>query len=244
MGIEGYARHPGGLRCYCYHYQFGAMHTHTSELDSISSWREMLETSIFSSYHVLHLRYILPDLIGNICNTLTTRHLGIFIVSDIIFSLLPLTFIWTIRRQLVEKVVLAFLMSLGISASAAAMIKITKFKQYDVMTDPSWSLAQMGMWGWLEVHIGIIAASLPCLNGPFQRGMRRLGLTSPMTSHGSGTANFPAGARSAGNGDVFLKSPSTTVNGGESVAVIDEERLLAEERGEIIKMLIKTEELN
>ena len=50
------------------------------------------------------------------------------------------TFIVDTQLPVHEKVVLAFLMSLGLFASAAAVVKIAEFKIYDLIHDPSWDL--------------------------------------------------------------------------------------------------------
>jgi hypothetical protein len=67
-------------------------------------------------------------------------------------------------------------MSLGIFASAAAIVKITKAKSYAIAQDPTWNSVPLAIWAWLEAYVGIIAACAPCLNGPLQRAIKRFGL--------------------------------------------------------------------
>ncbi|KAF2415485.1 hypothetical protein EJ08DRAFT_601037 [Tothia fuscella] len=148
---------------------------------------------------------------------------GVNIASDIIFSLLPLTFIRSIRRPLIEKSILAFLMSLGLFASAAALVKITKFKDFSVRTDPTYNRTGVAIFGWLEAHIGILAVCVPSLSGPFQRGLRRLGLTDM-------TTNTPSGPENKGKRDPNMNSlTATTAHGGERTDVTDEETSLCED---------------
>jgi hypothetical protein len=101
---------------------------------------------------------------------------GISITVDIIFSILPLTFILNLHLRKVEKFVLAFIMSLGLMASAAAIVKITKFRVYDIIRDPSYTVVPAALWSRIEEHLGIIAACIPCLRAHFKRAMKRLGL--------------------------------------------------------------------
>ncbi len=100
---------------------------------------------------------------------------AVTILTDIILSLMPLTFILHIKRPLRERLVILFLMSLGIFASAASIAKTVIIQSY---TDSDDTGLKIALWAAIEEQTGIIAACLPCLKSLFHRGLRRLGFTS------------------------------------------------------------------
>jgi hypothetical protein len=54
----------------------------------------------------------------------------ISVITDIMFACIPVSFVYKIKRPLREKIVVSFLMALGILASAASIMKLTKVKKY------------------------------------------------------------------------------------------------------------------
>ncbi|OCL04912.1 hypothetical protein AOQ84DRAFT_251615, partial [Glonium stellatum] len=102
-----------------------------------------------------------------------------FIASDVGFSCIPIIFIRTLRRPLREKLILIFLMGLGLFASAVAVSKLRYVKFYGTSDDPYWDVISLCILGLLEQHIGIIAACVPCLKSPIERALQRLGLLLP-----------------------------------------------------------------
>jgi hypothetical protein len=93
----------------------------------------------------------------------------VFIVSDVLFSLLPITFIVQIRCSVFEKLVLTFIMGLGMLASISGIIKLVGITQWASTKDPTWDLVPLLVWSFGEEFIAIIAACIPCLKGPFTR---------------------------------------------------------------------------
>jgi hypothetical protein len=98
-------------------------------------------------------------------------------VTDFFFSLIPITFIVKIQVPLREKVVLSLLMSLGILASIASILKVTLGHHLTTSRDPTWDSVPVVMWVFAEEYLGIIAACVPCLKALFERLLRRLGVT-------------------------------------------------------------------
>jgi hypothetical protein len=106
----------------------------------------------------------------------TLPTLAIFIASDIILSLLPLTFIHKIHRPLREKVLLAFLMGLGLFTSAAATTKlIVLFRNNAINRDPTYEAVKPLIWANLEQNIGLIAACIPPLRFLLDKALTKLG---------------------------------------------------------------------
>jgi hypothetical protein len=98
------------------------------------------------------------------------------VVTDVVLSLYPLTFLYKLRRPFLEKALIFVLMAVGLTASAAAIVKIV----YVVM----WANATMtfsvgftiSMWTCTEMMIGVVAACLPSLKSTLQRGLTWCGV--------------------------------------------------------------------
>lgn len=75
---------------------------------------------------------------GAVCMPPSVSHISIYvtaamtILTDVILSLLPITFIVNIQRPLREKLALSFVMGLGILASSASIVKTTLVKNYGI----------------------------------------------------------------------------------------------------------------
>src|SRR3569833_1402892 len=106
---------------------------------------------------------------------------ALVILTDFILSLIPLTFIVHIRRPLRERLMILFLMGLGLFASSASVAKIVILQAYGFSNDPA--VAQIAgmriaLWSNIEEQLGIMAACLPCLKAFFSAVLLRLGLVS------------------------------------------------------------------
>jgi len=102
---------------------------------------------------------------------------SIVIITDVIFSLIPLTFLHHIRRSVQHRIVIGFLMSLGLLASAASVVKTIIIHRFDPNGgDVAGTGISIALWASLEAIVGIIAACLPCLRGAFLRLLSRLGI--------------------------------------------------------------------
>jgi hypothetical protein len=112
---------------------------------------------------------------------------ALFIGSDILFALLPLTFIYKIQRPLREKIVLAILMSLGLVASGAATAKVVILSRLPTSRDPMWIGADAFIWTNLEESIGMMAACITMLKPLFERAAHRCGLVSTADEYGTGS---------------------------------------------------------
>ncbi|PVH91256.1 hypothetical protein DM02DRAFT_474733, partial [Periconia macrospinosa] len=89
--------------------------------------------------------------------------------SDLFLSLMPLTFIWHLRRPRVEKVVVGVLMCLGLTATTAAIKRLVdmaywNYSSSDLLRD----LLIPNMWCMLEEVIGVAAVSIPYLKAPME----------------------------------------------------------------------------
>jgi hypothetical protein len=94
---------------------------------------------------------------------------------DLTLSLMPIRLIRTLNRSQSEKMLIGFLMALGLLATAincAKMTTFTTFGQGDVMQ----ATIIPSLWAKLEEEIGIIASSLPWLKSPAENWLKRMGI--------------------------------------------------------------------
>lgn len=113
---------------------------------------------------------------------------AIAITTDLIFAVVPISFITKMQRPLREKIILSCLMGLGVFAATASIVKTTLVKNYGVTGDSLWDAIDLTLWSILEEQTGIIAACIPCLKSPFERILHRIGVLSsakPSSHHRS-----------------------------------------------------------
>jgi hypothetical protein len=103
---------------------------------------------------------------------------AIFLVTDVLFSLLPIVIIRKIRRPLREKIVVCFLMGLGLVASGAVISKILSLRSFGTNPDVTWINGNVAMWGMVELFLAISATSIPVLKHMAERMLKRMGLLS------------------------------------------------------------------
>ncbi|CZR54724.1 uncharacterized protein PAC_04608 [Phialocephala subalpina] len=88
---------------------------------------------------------------------------------------MPIQLIRTLHRPLPERILISCLMAMGLLATTIAAIKMTTFKGA-FLGDPLSSTVIGSLWAKLEEQVGIIAACMPCLKGPAERILRRVGI--------------------------------------------------------------------
>jgi hypothetical protein len=98
------------------------------------------------------------------------------VVTDVVFSLMPLTFLSKIRRPMSEKLVVWGLMALGLVASAFSLSKAIINCRISLMSDQSASTVLLGLLSCMEVQTSLIAACAPTLRNSGKRVLQRMGL--------------------------------------------------------------------
>ncbi|KAH8880573.1 hypothetical protein GQ53DRAFT_669582, partial [Thozetella sp. PMI_491] len=125
---------------------------------------------------------------GTVCAAPEVAQTSIFVTAsitiftDVLLSLIPLTFIVRIQRPLREKIAVGIIMGLGIVASISSIYKTTLAKNYGVTGDTLTDGVALTIWSVLEVQLGMIAACLPALKQLFERVLGRMGLISSQRS--------------------------------------------------------------
>ncbi len=133
------------------------------------------------------------------------------ILTDVIFALIPLLFLRHIRRSIRDRLIIAFLMSLGLFASAASIVKTVIVQRFDQSSDASGSGLSIALWASIEAQVGIVAACIPCLRAPFLRLLGRLGLSSELSG---GTAGNKPGWQGQSQPVGHTASRTVRIHGG------------------------------
>ncbi|KAK0669830.1 hypothetical protein QBC41DRAFT_318941 [Cercophora samala] len=133
------------------------------------------------------------------------------IVTDVIFALMPVTFLAKVQIPLRERIVIGLLMGLGIFASAASIVKAIMSANFGLTDDPNLEGIQVGSWSLVEMQVAFIAACIPCLRRPFQQVLQHFGLvtvnatTKKTGVTGYGRMNGTTGVSNV-NGAIRMKS--------------------------------------
>ncbi|KAM7213501.1 hypothetical protein V8F06_011114 [Rhypophila decipiens] len=116
------------------------------------------------------------------------------VLSDVILSIIPITFLKELQRPMREKIVLSFLMGLGVFTASAVVVKMTVIGNFGNTKDPMWDVIELATWSIVEAQIGIIAMCVPTLKAPMESILRRVGLLTKRTNtHRSGYINAESG---------------------------------------------------
>ncbi|KAK4169571.1 hypothetical protein QBC43DRAFT_340889 [Cladorrhinum sp. PSN259] len=154
------------------------------------------------------------------------------IVTDVIFALMPITFLIKVQIPVRERVVIALLMSLGVFASAASIVKATISVNFGRTNDPNREGIAMGTWSVVEEQVAFIAACIPCLRKPFQQFLQRLGLVTVnnSTAKKTGPTGYPSNGFSRMNGHSNHTNGAIRMKSLTSSHAQSEEDILAEDR--------------
>jgi hypothetical protein len=101
---------------------------------------------------------------------------GIITLTDIMFSLVPIAFMYNMRIPTRERIVLCSLMVLGLLASSVVVVRTTTFRRYKRAGDKLWYMNDISIWNLLEGELAILAACIPYLKSSSENLLRRLGL--------------------------------------------------------------------
>ncbi|KAL3446624.1 hypothetical protein BJX65DRAFT_112164 [Aspergillus insuetus] len=83
--------------------------------------------------------------------------------QDFLLALLPWTIVWNLQMRKKEKIGVAFAMSLGIFAGAAAIVKTCYLVKLSEKADFTWEMTPLLNWAAVECALAIIAGAIPTL---------------------------------------------------------------------------------
>ena len=108
----------------------------------------------------------------------------IVIITDVIFTLIPITFLHHVRATPGHRAVIGILMSLGLLASAASIVKTYYVQAFNETGDLVGDGLSICLWASIEAQVSITAACVPRLRAAFLRFLGRIHLhhTAPVPS--------------------------------------------------------------
>ncbi|KAK3207682.1 hypothetical protein GRF29_96g28712 [Pseudopithomyces chartarum] len=82
---------------------------------------------------------------------------------DLILAVFPAHLFWKLQMKLQTKISLSILMGLGVFAMVFSIVKTIKLQAISEKGDPTYALADLGLWFTLEAYMVLLAASIPTL---------------------------------------------------------------------------------
>ncbi|RAL65726.1 hypothetical protein DID88_005394 [Monilinia fructigena] len=99
------------------------------------------------------------------------------IFFDWFFALLPIPMLWNIKMTTQLKISVMAILSVGIVASSATIVRLKYLVAFENLTDPLYSISPVFLWSSIELSLGITAASVATLR-PLLRSWHIIGFTS------------------------------------------------------------------
>lgn len=155
----------------------------------------------------------------------------IAVITDVAFALIPITFLRKVQRPMREKIVLGFLMGIGVFSAAAVIVKLTYLGPFGKSTDPLFDIVPLATWSVVEELLGIIAACVPTLKSPFERLLRRTGLLSTTKRTGNASGYINAEDPRSGSNSHYLSTLSGKKKSKVDIAVTSSEQSILEPTG-------------
>ncbi|KAM0440343.1 hypothetical protein ACHAQK_005741 [Fusarium lateritium] len=126
------------------------------------------------------------------------------ILTDLLFAIIiPAPMLWKLNVHFRTRITLLAILSLGVFACAAAFVKLGYVTNYGKLGDWLWDSRNITIWTSVELNVGIIAGSLPCLRPLFRRFLgSTYGKNSKKTPN-TGPSNY---GRGTGYGRGTLRS--------------------------------------
>ncbi|KAK1989567.1 integral membrane protein [Colletotrichum cereale] len=104
----------------------------------------------------------------NIVPDATIAHSVISACSDWCMGLLPIALLWNVQLNRRTKALVAVLLSMGMIAGVALIVRIPYVKHLAISTDFLYETIDVAIWSVMEPALGIIAASVTSLRPLFQ----------------------------------------------------------------------------
>ncbi|KAH8707192.1 hypothetical protein GQ44DRAFT_715913 [Phaeosphaeriaceae sp. PMI808] len=128
---------------------------------------------------------------------------GVSMVSDLAFAIMPMLLIWKLSRSVLERCLVSILLALGLCASGMGIAVLVRLNAKTMRTDPLRDSVTLFMYCRVEEICLLIASSMPFLKAPVECLLRQVGAP--------GFHNIPrelASYNSNGGLDLHESSPS------------------------------------
>jgi len=133
------------------------------------------------------------------------------VLTDVLLSLAPITFLWNLKRPLRERIVLGCLMAMGLLAGISSVVKNLIVADFG---KPGLDMLAMNIsistWTALEMLLGIIAACTPFCKPVLERCLSALGVTLNSSKPATGATPGYATYQRADAGDTFRSKQATS----------------------------------
>lgn len=100
--------------------------------------------------------------------SVTYGHCAMSALTDWVFGILPIFFVWKLRMDARTKFSVILILSLGFFASTATIVRIVYIKNLTVTTDYSWEGINLVKWSMVEPAIAISAMNIATLRPLFK----------------------------------------------------------------------------
>ncbi|KAI6374822.1 hypothetical protein MCOR25_003084 [Pyricularia grisea] len=108
------------------------------------------------------------------------------VVTDLMLSLAPISFLWTLKRPLRERIVLGCLMSLGLLAAMSSVAKNLIIADFGKENVDVWAMnISISTWTACEMLLGIIAACTPFCRPVLEKCFINMGISLTGTAKSS-----------------------------------------------------------
>ncbi|KAI1841693.1 hypothetical protein JX265_006242 [Neoarthrinium moseri] len=118
---------------------------------------------------------------NNVVPIATIVHSAVSAVSDWMLGLLPIAMLWNVSINRRTKVSIAILLSMGLVAGLALMVRIVYVKKIVISADFLYATIDLAVWSVIEPSLGIMAGCIATIRPLFKRagfgstGSRRYG---------------------------------------------------------------------
>lgn len=103
-----------------------------------------------------------------ILSSVTYAHCAMSALTDWVFGILPIFFVWKMRMNPRTKLSVVLILSLGFFASTATIVRIVYIKSLTRTTDYSWEGINLVKWSMVEPAIAITAMNIATLRPMFK----------------------------------------------------------------------------
>lgn len=119
------------------------------------------------------------------------------VLTDVLISLAPIKFLYSLKRPMRERIVLGCLMAVGLLAGVSSIIKNTIIADFGKPGLDAWAMnVSISTWTSLEMLLGCIAACIPFCRPVLEGCFGAVGINMTKKATGSGTTPGYAGPSS------------------------------------------------
>ncbi|KAJ4329048.1 hypothetical protein N0V84_000399 [Fusarium piperis] len=132
--------------------------------------------------------------------SLSYANAALNIITDLLFAIvIPTPMLWNLNVHFRTRATLIGILGLGVFACAAAFVRLGYMTNYGKQGDWLWDSRNITIWTSVELNVGIIAGSLPCLRPIFRRFLGSTYGKSSKKTPTTGANNYARGTLRSGN---------------------------------------------